>query len=174
MLPKLTLILGGASSGKSRFAETLIQSSSIAPRLYIATAQPFDAEMRAKIAAHRAQRGPDWHTIEAPMDLAAALALAPPDCVILIDCATLWLTNQMLAETNLATATATLLSALHTCPAPILIVSNEVGQGIVPDNPLARRFRNEQGRLNQRLAAAADLAVFVIAGLPQVLKGRLP
>lgn len=172
-LPPLTLVVGGARSGKSRFAEGLIDASQ-RPRRYIATAEAWDDEMRARIALHQADRGADWTTIEAPLDLPTALASARKDEAVLIDCATLWLTNHLLAEHDLAAEADRLITALATCPAPVVIVSNEVGWGIVPENALARRFRDEQGRLNQRLAAAAGLVVTVIAGLPMALKGRLP
>ncbi|MBN8629402.1 MAG: bifunctional adenosylcobinamide kinase/adenosylcobinamide-phosphate guanylyltransferase [Rhodobacterales bacterium] len=172
-LPSLTLILGGARSGKSAFAERLIIGSG-RPRRYIATAEAWDDEMRERIAQHRRDRAGDWTTVEAPLDLAAALAAAPAEDAVLIDCATLWLTNHLLAEHDLARETRRLVTALADCRAPVVIVSNETGWGIVPENALARRFRDEQGRLNQRLAAEAGLAVAVIAGLPMVLKGQLP
>ena len=172
-LPPLSLVIGGARSGKSTFAEGLATGTG-RPRRYIATAEAWDDEMRARIAQHQRERGGDWTTVEAPLDLAAALALALQDEVVLIDCATLWLTNHLLADHDLPAETARLLDALATCPAPVVIVSNETGWGIVPENALARRFRDEQGRLNQRLAAEADLVVTVIAGLPMVLKGALP
>lgn len=172
-LPPLTLVVGGARSGKSRFAEGLI-SATQRPRRYIATAQAWDEEMRARIAQHQRDRGGDWVTVEAPLDLPAALTSARPDEAVLLDCATLWLTNHLLAEHDLSGETEALIAALAACPAPVVIVSNEVGWGIVPENALARRFRDEQGRLNQRLAAAAGLVVTVIAGLPMVLKGQLP
>jgi len=172
-LPPLTLVIGGARSGKSAFAERLLTQSA-RPRRYIATAEAWDDEMRARIAQHRRDRGTDWTTIEAPLDLVAALAETRPDEAVLVDCATLWLTNHLLADHDLESETARLLAALSACPAPVVIVSNETGWGIVPENPLARRFRDEQGRLNQRLAAASTLVVTVIAGLPMVLKGQLP
>lgn len=172
-LPPLTLVIGGARSGKSAFAEHLITGSG-RPRRYIATAEAWDEEMRDRITRHRQDRGTGWTTVEAPLDLAAALADARPDDAILVDCATLWLTNHLLAEHDLAAETTGLLAALIACPAPIVIVSNETGWGIVPENALARRFRDEQGRLNQLLAAESALVVTVIAGLPMVLKGQLP
>jgi adenosylcobinamide kinase / adenosylcobinamide-phosphate guanylyltransferase len=172
-LGAITLVIGGARSGKSRFAEGLITATFRAKR-YIATAEAWDAEMRARIAQHRADRGEGWITVDAPRDIAAALATAHPDEAVLIDCATLWLTNHMLAESDLEAESAALLAALSACPAPVVIVTNDVGGGIVPDNALARRFRDAQGRLNQRLAAEAGLVVTVIAGLPLVLKGQLP
>ncbi len=172
-LPPLTLVVGGARSGKSAFAERLITASA-RPRRYIATAEAWDDEMRDRIARHREDRGAAWTTVEAPLDLAAALAQAHRDEAILVDCATLWLTNHLLADHDLVAESARLVAALAACPAPVVIVSNETGWGIVPDNALARRFRDEQGRLNQRLAAEAALVVTVIAGLPMVLKGQLP
>jgi adenosylcobinamide kinase/adenosylcobinamide-phosphate guanylyltransferase len=172
-LPALTLILGGAKSGKSRQAEALARAS-LRPKVYIATAEAWDDEMRARIARHQADRGPDWRTLEAPRNLPAALATVTAHEVVVIDCATLWLSNLMLAEADFAQATHDLLAALHACPAPLLIVSNEVGWSIVPENALARRFRDAQGQLNQRLAAEADLVLAVMAGLPLVLKGQMP
>lgn len=170
-LPPLGLVIGGARSGKSSFAESLIAGTG-RPRRYIATAEAWDDEMRARIAAHRQDRGAGWTTIEAPRDVAAALDGAGG--AVLIDCATLWLSNTMLAEADLETGVTQLLAALIRQPGPVVVVSNEVGWGIVPDNALARAFRDEQGRLNQRLAAKADLVVGVMAGLPLVLKGKLP
>lgn len=170
-LPKLTLVLGGAASGKSAFAETLIGD---VPRSYIATAQVYDDEMAAKVAAHRDMRGANWHTIEEPLDMAAALVAVPQGHAVLIDCATLWLTNVILGDHDLAAAQAGLLAALAQCPAPVVIVSNEVGAGIVPDNALSRRFRNAQGALNQAIAAQADMVIAVMAGLPLTLKGQMP
>ncbi len=172
-LPPLTLVTGGARSGKSRWAEGLARRTGLARR-YIATAQAWDDEMAARIAQHRADRGADWDTVEAPLDLCAALAAAPPGSVTLVDCLTLWLTNHMLAEHDLAAETAALGETLAALPGPVILVTNEVGWGIVPDNALARAFRDAQGRLNQQLAARADLAVAVIAGLPLALKGQLP
>ena len=173
MVPRQAMILGGARSGKSTFAECLVDYYHKS-KVYIATSQALDVEMQDRIDTHTARRGADWHTIEAPMDVATPLAAATDDQVILLDCATLWLSNQMLAGADLALETDRLIDALCHCAADIVVVSNEVGQGIVPDNQLARRFRDEQGRLNQRLAAAADLSVLVVAGLPLVLKGALP
>lgn len=172
-LPKLTFVLGGASSGKSAFAEGLVVATG-APRVYVATSQIYDDEMAAKVRDHVAARGNDWHTIEEPLDMAKALSQVGEDQVVLLDCASMWLTNHMMAEHDLAVETEALIAALAACKGRVVVVSNEVGMGIVPDNALARRFRIAQGKLNQRLAEAADLAVFVIAGLPQVLKGDLP
>jgi adenosylcobinamide kinase / adenosylcobinamide-phosphate guanylyltransferase len=169
--PHLSLIVGGARSGKSRLAEKMCYISGL-PRSYIATAEAWDNEMRARIAQHITDRGADWTTIETPRDLVGALARAKG--VVLIDCATLWLTNVMLAEDDIDTETTRLIAALQAYPGPVIIVSNEVGWGIVPDNRLARDFRDAQGRLNQRLAEIADTVVGVMAGLPLVLKGQLP
>ncbi|MFN3294546.1 MAG: bifunctional adenosylcobinamide kinase/adenosylcobinamide-phosphate guanylyltransferase [Gemmobacter sp.] len=171
-LPHLSFVTGGARSGKSRFAEGLVRSGA-APYTYIATAEAWDDEMRERIARHRADRGDGWQTVEAPLDLAAALAQVGRGTV-LVDCATLWLSNHLLAGHDLAQETARLLAALAACAVPVVVVSNEVGWGIVPENALARAFRDAQGRLNQQIAAEAALAVAVIAGLPLVLKGSLP
>lgn len=172
-LPGLSLVIGGARSGKSRLAERLVTGSG-RPRHYIATAQGWDAEMRTRIAAHQTDRGTDWLTHEAPRDVASVLAEMPADDVVLLDCATLWLTNVLLAEADIAAESAGLLAALRACAAPVVVVSNELGWGIVPDNALARAFRDHQGRLNQQIAAQAGLVLGVMAGLPMVLKGQLP
>jgi adenosylcobinamide kinase/adenosylcobinamide-phosphate guanylyltransferase len=171
-LPPLTIVTGGAKSGKSRYAEGLATATN-RPRIYIATARVWDDEIRDKVAAHRSDRGTDWHTIDAPRDVAAALALVPSESVVLLDCATMWLSNCMLDEADLEAETAVLLAALAACPAPVVVVTNELGWSIVPDNALARRFQNAQGRLNQQLAAQAGLVVAVISGLPLTLKGTL-
>jgi adenosylcobinamide kinase / adenosylcobinamide-phosphate guanylyltransferase len=171
-LPPLMIVTGGAKSGKSRYAEQVVTGSG-RPRVYIATAQVWDDEMRAKVEAHRVDRGGDWHTVEAPQNVARALAQVPADSVVLLDCATMWLTNCMLDERDLEAETAALLAALAACPAPVVVVTNELGWSIVPDNALARRFRDAQGRLNQRLAAEAAVVVAVISGLPLALKGGL-
>lgn len=168
----LTLVLGGAASGKSLFAEKLVVQTG-RDRVYLATSQAFDDEMRAKIARHIAQRGPDWTTIEQPIDVAAALACVTDTQAVLLDCATLWLTNVMLAEMDIEVETRKLLSAVADCRVPVVIVSNEIGLGLVPDNALSRQFREAQGLLNQRIAEIATTVVFVAAGLPMVLKGQL-
>ncbi|MBV9971563.1 MAG: bifunctional adenosylcobinamide kinase/adenosylcobinamide-phosphate guanylyltransferase [Xanthobacteraceae bacterium] len=168
--PRLTLVLGGARSGKSGYAERLIAASA-PPWIYVATAQELDAEMTERIARHRAHRGANWQTLEAPHDAAGAIGHAPPDAALLLDCLTLWLTNRMLAEADIAQDTAALEAALARRRAMTVLVSNEVGCGIVPDNALARRFADLQGRLNQRIAARADRVVLVVAGLPLTLKG---
>jgi adenosylcobinamide kinase/adenosylcobinamide-phosphate guanylyltransferase len=169
-LPRLTLVLGGARSGKSRHAEMLIAG---AAAIYIATAEPRDDEMRARIAHHRARRGPRWTTREEPLDLVPVLfAEARPERPILVDCLTLWLSNLMLAGRDVAAESAALIAALARLGGPVVMVANEVGLGIVPDNALARAFRDHAGRLNREIAAAADRVVFIAAGLPLVLKDR--
>ncbi len=175
-LPALTLVLGGARSGKSRYGEALIEGAA-ACGTYCATAEPGDAEMAARIAAHRARRdgggrGAFWRTIEAPLALANAIAAeANPDRPMLIDCLTLWLSNVMLAERGIEDEVANLRMALRDAAGPIVLVANEVGLGLVPESALGRRFRDAAGRLNQEVAALADRVVFVAAGLPLVLKG---
>lgn len=169
MLSQLTFVLGGAASGKSLYAESLVTDTG-APRVYIATGEAWDDEMRAKIAAHVDQRGPGWRTLEAPLDVAPALASVAEDEVALLDCATMWMSNHLLAENDLEAETTRLLDALAACKGKVVVVSNEVGMGIVPENALARRFRDVQGRLNKRLAAAADTVLFVAAGLPLTMK----
>lgn len=171
-LPKLTLVLGGAASGKSAFAEGLITKTSNCPT-YIATAQVYDDEMAQKVARHREMRGASWYTIEEPVEVAEAILAAPADQPILIDCATLWLTNLILGEYDVAAHSTGLLDAIRKTSNPVVIVSNEVGQGIVPDNALSRQFRNAQGTLNQQIALEAELVTAVMAGLPLVLKGKL-
>lgn len=173
MLPPLTFILGGAASGKSKIAENLVISTG-RPRVYLATAQAFDDEMKTKVAAHLAQRGSDWTTIEEPVDVASRLTERDTDQIVLLDCVTLWLSNIILAERDEAADSAALMKALEDAPCPVVVVSNEVGLGIVPDNALSRRFRGAQGQLNQALAAQAGLVVNVVAGLPQILKGTWP
>lgn len=170
-----TLILGGARSGKSALAETLVLNYVEAvPPHYLATAQAFDDEMADRIARHRDQRrDAGWVTLEAPHELAAVLAGLPTGAPVLIDCLTLWLTNHLLGESDLPREIGALEAAILGRRAPVVAVSNEVGLGIVPDNALARRFRDEAGRLNQRLANRAGRVVFVAAGLPMVLKGAL-
>ena len=168
----LVLVTGGAKSGKSRFAEGLVVPNG-GRRVYIATARIWDAEMEAKVAAHLAARGADWHTLEAARDVGAALAQVMPGDAVLLDCATMWLTNAMLDGADLNAETAGLLVALAACAAPVVVVTNELGWSIVPENAMARRFQNAQGQLNQQLAAQAGLVVAVIAGLPLVLKGSL-
>jgi adenosyl cobinamide kinase/adenosyl cobinamide phosphate guanylyltransferase len=163
------LILGGARSGKSRYAEQLLTGAYSAPWGYIATAEALDDEMRDRIAEHRRRRDEGWQTVEAPIDLAGALA-ANPDMPVLVDCLTLWLTNLMLGDYDIARAKAALENALTARAAPTVLVANEVGLGIVPETKLGRLFRDEAGRLNQAIASRAARVVFVAAGLPMTLK----
>ncbi|MFC3207488.1 bifunctional adenosylcobinamide kinase/adenosylcobinamide-phosphate guanylyltransferase [Aquamicrobium soli] len=165
----LTLLIGGARSGKSSHAEQLVRRYP-APWAYIATAQAYDEEMRERIALHRAQRGDGWQTLDAPLDLVGAIEAVPDGRPMLIDCLTLWLTNHMLAEHDVAAECAKLVQCLSKPRGPWFVVSNEVGQGIVPDNALARRFRDAAGRLNQQVAAVADSVILMVAGLPMKVK----
>lgn len=167
-MSRITLVLGGARSGKSRFAENLAREHG-GPRTYIATAEAFDDEMRQRIARHRDQRSGDgWQTIEAPLDPASAL---PRDGLVLLDCLTVWLGNLMHHGRDLKAEVAKLRAALEACPAEVILVSNEVGLSIVPENAMARRFRDEQGLANQALAAISEKVYFIAAGLPLKLKG---
>jgi adenosylcobinamide kinase / adenosylcobinamide-phosphate guanylyltransferase len=166
----LTLVLGGARSGKSRYAESLITALP-SPWIYVATAEARDAEMAERIAMHRARRGAGWQMIEAPHDLALALETAPAGAPVLVDCLTLWLSNRMLADADVDVEIGHFEEVLDRRAGTVVLVSNEVGFGIVPDNALARRFRDLQGRLNQRIAARADRVTLVVAGLPLIMKG---
>lgn len=168
MTGRSILVLGGARSGKSRYAEGLAAGFA-GNRTYIATARPDDAEMAARIAAHLARRGPDWTTIEAPLELVEALEQVA-SAFVLIDCLTLWISNLMIADLDIAPQIERLAGALGARPGTIVMVSNEVGLGIVPDNALARRFRDEAGFAHQRLAQACDKVLFMTAGLPTRLK----
>ena len=170
--PFLTYISGGAASGKSAYAEGLTQG--LSPRVYIATAEARDGEMQAKIDRHRRDRGAGWETVEAPLDLAMALREAPSGHLVLVDCLTMWLSNLMAAERDISTEIEGLLAALRDRKDPTICVSNELGMGLVPMDPLSREFRNHQGRLNREVAATAGRAVFVVSGLPILLKGERP
>ena len=170
MMATSLLVLGGTRSGKSRYAEGRVERFRLAP-VYLATGAAGDAEMAVRIAAHRARRGPEWRTVEEPLDLPGRLiAEAQPGNAVLVDCLTLWLANLMAAERGVDSWTSRLLEALAEAQGPVVLVSNEVGGGVVPDNALARRFADAQGVLNQRVAAAVDEVVLVAAGLPLVLK----
>jgi adenosylcobinamide kinase/adenosylcobinamide-phosphate guanylyltransferase len=165
------LVLGGARSGKSRFAQTYAEASGL-ERVFIATAEAYDDEMRARIERHRADRDGDWTTVDAPIALAEAiLTQSEPDRIVLVDCLTLWVSNLVLAERDLVTATDSLVYAIDAAKGPVVLVSNEVGWGIVPENALARRFRDEAGIVNQRVAAAVNTVRLIVAGLPMPLKG---
>jgi adenosylcobinamide kinase/adenosylcobinamide-phosphate guanylyltransferase len=166
---RLTLVLGGARSGKSRYAESLVTALP-APWIYVATAEARDAEMAERIAAHQARRGAGWRTLETPRDVVGALT-AHGTTPLLVDCLTLWLANALLASADVDAEIERLEAALEQASAPLVLVANEVGFGIVPDNALGRRFRDLQGLLNQRIAARADRVVLVVAGLPLTIKG---
>ena len=173
-LPRVTLVLGGASSGKSRYAEALVERTAVRP-IYIATAEARDSEMAERIRLHRARRGERWRTLEVPLELVPALAgVAGRDAGVLVDCLTLWLSNLLGAGCDAEAAADGLLAALPALGGPVVFVANEVGLGIVPENELARRFRDTAGRLNARLAAAADSVAFLAAGLPLHLKTPPP
>jgi adenosylcobinamide kinase/adenosylcobinamide-phosphate guanylyltransferase len=165
----LTLIIGGARSGKSAHAENLIAELP-PPWTYVATAQAFDDEMRERIAIHQDRRDRRWRTLERPLDLAVTLEGLGEGEPVLVDCLTLWLTNHMLAEHDLEGEYRRLEHALAAPKGPWFVVSNEVGMGIVPDNALARRFRDEAGRLNQRVAALAGRVIFMVAGIAMQVK----
>lgn len=166
----VTLVLGGARSGKSAHAETLIEAHGGAP-VYVATAEAGDDEMAERIAAHRARRGQGWTTVEAPIELADAVRTqARAGNAVLVDCLTIWLSNLLFAARDVEADMADLMAALGEAQGPVVLVSNEVGLGIVPENALARAFRDHAGRLNQRAAEAADQVVLVTAGLPMTLK----
>ncbi len=173
---QIVLILGGARSGKSGYAQKLAESSWRHP-LYLATAQALDAEMAARIARHRRERNRRWRCVEEPLDLARVISRPPAGRDgILVDCLTLWLSNVLLQEgkAKLKIRKKALLASLRRSPRGVILVSNEVGLGLVPDNKLGRSFRDQQGWLNQDIAAAADVVVLLVAGLPLVLKGSLP
>ncbi|PID36015.1 MAG: bifunctional adenosylcobinamide kinase/adenosylcobinamide-phosphate guanylyltransferase [Rhodobacterales bacterium] len=168
--PPLTLVLGGIASGKSDFAERLIAASGLPPT-YIATAEARDAEMAEKISAHKARRGAEWRNLEAPMDLADAILLEESG-MVLVDCLSMWLTNHLLAESDLEAEFMQLLNAIDAAKTPLVIVSNEVGLGGIAADTLTRRFAEKQGEINRLIAAQADKVVLVSAGIAQVLKGR--
>ena len=164
------LVLGGQRSGKSRFAEDLVMRSGKRP-VYVATATAGDGEMAERIAAHRVRRGPEWTVIEEPLELSAALThSAGEDGAVLIDCLTLWLANIIEAGRDVDGETETLLGALARIAAPVVIVSNDVGSGVIPANALARRYADALGTLNQRVAAAVGRVVLMAAGQPLIVK----
>jgi adenosylcobinamide kinase/adenosylcobinamide-phosphate guanylyltransferase len=167
-LPRLALVLGGARSGKSRYAETLVEAAGSG--VYLATAAALDAEMAERIRRHRERRGKSWTTLEEPLEIARALTAVAAGRPVLVDCLTLWLSNVIAAGRDVERETDALIDALAHRDAPVIAVANEVGLGIVPENALARLFRDHAGRLNQRVAARADRVVFMAAGLPLTLK----
>ena len=169
---RITLVLGGARSGKSAFAERLALSCAPAgERVYLATGEAGDDEMAARIARHRARRGAEWRCVEEPVELAEALAReARGNRVVLVDCLTLWISNLMAHGRDVEAESIRLADLLPSLAGPAVLVANEVGLGIVPDNPAARAFRDHAGRLNRLVAGAADRVEFIAAGLPLTLK----
>lgn len=166
------LVLGGTRSGKSAHAEQMALSSGDAPH-YIATSQVFDGEMAHRITLHKNRRGPQWSLAEEPLRLCEAIGTAPENCsAILVDCLTLWLSNLMHHECDVPAESTKLLDLIPSLTKPVIFVSSEVGMGIVPENALARDFRDHQGHLNQRLAATVDRVDFIAAGLPLTLKTK--
>ncbi len=166
-----TLVLGGARSGKSVFAENLVLASD-KPKIYIATGQAFDDEMKERIDEHKVRRGDEWRTIEAPLDVCQVLENDCAGAAVLFDCVTLWISNLMADERDVVQEVERLCTLLGDLNCDLTIVSNEVGLGIVPENALARKFRDEAGRANQMIAAACDRVVFMVAGLPLHMKGQ--
>jgi len=170
MNAKISLILGGARSGKSSRALALAEASDQSPRTFLATAEALDWEMSDRITAHKAERGPDWGLIEAPLKVADPISHHARGTLV-VDCLTLWLSNLMHHERDVAAEGANLCEALRAAGGRVILVSNEVGLSIAPENALARRFRDAQGRLNQDVADVADHVEFIAAGLPLLLKG---
>ena len=167
----ITLILGGARSGKSGFAEQLITDSGLEP-VYVATGRSFDAEMEERIRHHRERRGADWQTIEEPLALIDVLeAQARDGRAVLVDCLTLWVTNLMMDDRDVDDEASRLADSLSGTGGAVVLVSNEVGLGIVPDNAMARQFRDHAGRLHQLVAARAQDVYLMAAGLPLKMKG---
>jgi len=173
MFPKLALVVGGAASGKSRWAENLLLRTKL-QLVYIATAEARDEEMQRKISAHSLRRGARWRTVEAPIDIGRAIAGSSYGEAMLLDCATMWLSNRMESESDSEILIGDFIGAVSSASCPIVVVSNEVGSGVVPANRLARKFLAAQGELNQAIAEKSDLVVAVQCGLPCVLKGALP
>jgi adenosylcobinamide kinase/adenosylcobinamide-phosphate guanylyltransferase len=168
-LPRVSLVLGGASSGKSSFAEQMIES--VGDGIYVATAEVGDDEMAERIRRHQVRRGATWTTVEEPLDLVATLErYSSPLTPILVDCLTLWLSNVMAAGRDVGTDVQRLVEALAMVSGPVVLVSNEVGLGVVPSTSLGRSFRDHAGTLNQAIAGLANFVVFIAAGLPLVLK----
>ncbi|MEJ5083025.1 MULTISPECIES: bifunctional adenosylcobinamide kinase/adenosylcobinamide-phosphate guanylyltransferase [unclassified Ochrobactrum] len=168
---KTTFVLGGARSGKSSYAEKLVEGTGLQP-VYLATGRAFDTEMESRISIHRNSRGDEWQTVEEPLDLVGALQKhAGHDRFVLVDCLTLWITNLMMAERDIAAETETLVTALPQLSGQVVFVSNEVGLSIVPENRMAREFRDHAGFLHQAVASVADEVYFIAAGLPLKMKG---
>lgn len=166
------LVLGGARSGKTAYALKLATDSRL-ERCMVATAEAFDREMKERIALHRAERDKTWRVWEEPIDLAAVLdEIARPDRIIVVDCLTIWLSNLLMKESDHASEVAKLAAWVKEKPFPLILVSNELGLGLVPETSLGRAFRDSHGRMNQTVAAACDQVTFVAAGLPLVLKSK--
>lgn len=170
MKQEITFVLGGARSGKSKFAEGLVLNSGLKP-VYLATGRALDDEMVERIEEHQNRRGEDWETMEEPLALVDAINhAAVPGRIILVDCLTLWVTNLMMAEANVSKEIDALIAALSDVKSPIVFVSNEVGQGVVPINKMAREFVDLSGLVHQRLASVANHVYFVAAGIPNKIK----
>lgn len=170
-LGRSVLVLGGTRSGKSKIAESLIEGTG--GGIYLATAELLDDEMQDRVSAHKARRGNNWQTVEEPLAIAAViedLTSTGNEAPLLIDCLTLWLSNLIHHKLNIIIETQKLTEAIDAAPYTTILVSNEVGQGIVPDNALARQFRDAAGLLHQSIAAHADSVIFVVAGIPQRIK----
>ena len=166
---RLTLVLGGARSGKSRHAQILAMTTP-PPWIYVATAEGLDDEMRQRIAKHKADRGDGWSTIEAPIELARAVADAPASAPLVVDCITLWLSNLMLGAHDIDAAVAQFIKCLDGRRAPTFVVSSEVGAGLVPETPLGRAYRDQAGIVNQHIAVSAHTVLLMVAGLAMPLK----
>jgi adenosylcobinamide kinase / adenosylcobinamide-phosphate guanylyltransferase len=163
-------VIGGARSGKSRYAQARAEALGL-KQLFVATAEAHDDEMAERIARHRTDRGPGWETLEAPLDPASAIGTrSAANTVLLVDCLTLWASNLLLGGHDIDAATAGLVDAVEHARGPVILVANEVGLGIVPDNALARRFRDAAGTINQRVAAVATEVQLVVAGMTLKLK----
>ncbi len=172
-MAKITLVLGGSRSGKSWYCEQLAAKTE-RRKLYVATAQALDEEMLMRVAGHRARRGDEWSVIEAPIDISGVISAKNNEkSVILIDCLTLWLSNLLGAGLNIVEYSDLLIDSLKSTESEVILVSNEVGMGIVPDNALARQFRDYAGILHQRVAEVADLLVLMVAGVPMIVKGQV-
>lgn len=171
---RIILVLGGCRSGKSRYAMDRADAMAEGGKLYLATSVPTDPEMEKRVARHQAERGPDWQTIEEPVLIDESIAAAGRTArVILVDCLTLWTANLLYeknSEDDIMASVTLLGKALRACPCPVILVSNEVGYGIVPENRVAREFRDMAGLVNQRVAAVADEVILCAAGIPVQIK----
>lgn len=175
-MKEIILVTGGCRSGKSRFALDYVNQH-YTNKVFLATAEALDDEMKRRIQRHQEERGPEWTTLEEPLSLAEKLAsLGEKPQAVLIDCLTLWITNLLMAEATeeeIFNRVDDLIDSLQKIPQSVVVVTNETGSGIVPENKLARVFRDLVGAINQKMAACADAVVFTVAGIPQVIKGRL-